>query len=189
METSWKSIPRHHACGIIVALIVMTLQSGCATWRSLHPTDPLAPGEHLNLGVSYEHGGKPELALREYERAAIGSTKSMALTYQANIYTAQNNTSKAEKKYRAALKADPDNVIALNNFAWFLAQQGHSLDEAEKMIRHALSLNPDPRDAYENTLKTILETRRPEPLAGSAGSGDPTYNKNVIFCRPSDHIQ
>jgi len=137
--------------------------TGCATWRttwrSLHPTDPLTPGEHLNLGVSYEHGGEPELALREFERAATGSTKSLALTYQANIYAARGDKAKAGKKYRAALKADPDNVVALNNYAWLLSQEHRSLDEAEKLIRHALELNPEPRDAYENTLNTILESR------------------------------
>jgi hypothetical protein len=48
----------------------------------------------------------------------------------------------AERKYRAALKADDDNVVALNNLAWLLVQDGRSLDEAEVLIKRALAGNP-----------------------------------------------
>ncbi len=161
METSRKSISRHHTRGLAVALALIVLASlnGCATWRSLRATDPLSPNERLNLGVSYERGGELDLALREYERAATGATKSMALTYQGNIHATRNDASMAERKYRAALNVDPNNVIALNNLAWLLVQEGGSLDEAESLIRHALEQNPEPREPYENTLKTIRESR------------------------------
>ena len=159
MGTRGKSIPGHHACGIAVALILLVNLNGCATWRSLRATDPLSPSERLNLGVSYEREGKLDLALREYERAATGSMESMALTYQGNIHSARNDHSMAERKYRAALNVDPENVVALNNLAWLLGQEDRSLDEAEALIRRALALNPEPRDPYENTLKTILESR------------------------------
>ncbi|MFU8780955.1 MAG: hypothetical protein ACNA71_08015, partial [Kiritimatiellia bacterium] len=90
--------------------------NGCTTWRSLRATTslrgthPLSPSESLNLGVSYERDGKPDLALREYERAATGATRSLALTYQGNIYAARNDVSLAARRYRAALKADAGNV-------------------------------------------------------------------------------
>lgn len=137
----------------------MTGLSGCATWRALRATDPLSPSERLNLGVSYERAGELDLALREYERAEAGAVKSMALTYQGNIHATRNNVSMAERKYRAALKEDPNNVVALNNLAWLLVQEGRSLDEAESLIRHALEQDPEPREPYENTLKTIVESR------------------------------
>ena len=54
---------------------------------------------------------------------------------------------------------NPDNVAALNNLAWLLAQERESLDEAETLVRHALALDPQPREPCENTLALILETR------------------------------
>ncbi len=140
-------------------LIALASLNGCATWHRLRAADPLSPGERLNLGVSYERAGELDLALREYGRAATGATASMALTYQGNIHATRNDASMAERKYRAALEVDPDNVIALNNLAWLLVQQGGDLDEAETLIRHALERNPAPREPYENTLKTILGSR------------------------------
>ncbi len=159
MGTRRKSIPGHHARGIAVALILLVGLNGCATWRSLRATDPLSPSERLNLGVSYERDGELDLALREYERAATGTMESLALTYQGNIYSIRNNDTIAERKYRAALKVDPDNVVALNNLAWLLVREGRSLDEAESLIRHALEQHPEPREPYENTLQTILESQ------------------------------
>ncbi len=159
MGTRGKSIPYHHTLGLAVALILLIGLTGCATWRGLRATDPLSPSERLNLGVSYERNGELDLALREYERAATGPMESMALTYQGNIYSARNDHAMAERKYRAALKVDPENVVALNNLAWLLGQEGRSLDEAEALIRRALALNPEPREPYENTLKTILQSR------------------------------
>jgi tetratricopeptide (TPR) repeat protein len=161
METCRTSISRDHASGRAVALslIVLICLSGCATLRSRAGASPLSPRESLNLGVSYERDGKLDLALREYERAAAGGTKSLAWTYQGNVHLARNDYSMAEHKYRAALKADPDNVPALNNLAWLLVQHGGSLVEAERLSRRALELNPEPRAPYEHTLQAILDAR------------------------------
>ncbi len=143
--------------------MVLVGLTGCATWRMLRPTDPLSPAERLNLGVSYERDGKPELALREYERAATGSTRSLALAYQGNVHFGMGDVPEAERMYRASLDADPDNPVALNNLAWLLAQEGRSLDEAEALVRRALESDAEPREAFESTLETILELRPASP--------------------------
>lgn len=140
-------------------MLVLVCLNGCATWGGRFANSPLSPSESLNLGVSYERDGELDLALREYERAATGKTKSRALTYQGNVYAARNEVRIAARKYRAALKVDPDNIMALNNLAWLLVQNDGSLDEAESLIRHALEQDPEPREPYENTLKTIRESR------------------------------
>ena len=143
-----------------MALLCLSGMTGCASLGNREASDALTPTEHLQLGNSYEAQGKFDLALREYDRAAVGPTKSTALTCQGNIYAGRDEWPEAEAKYRAALVVDPDNLFALNNLAWQLAHEGGSLHEAEQLIRRALSLNPTPRDSYEDTLQAILSRQR-----------------------------
>lgn len=156
MATRRIPIPPAHAIVLSIGLLFLGGPTGCASVRARIAHDALTPTEHLQLGVSYEQRGESDLALREYERAAIGSTTSAALTCQGNLYAARHDLPAAEAKYRAALQADPDNLFALNNLAWQLAQQPGALAEAEQLIRHALALDPEPRGVYEDTLQTIL---------------------------------
>lgn len=123
-------------------------------------TDPLRPAERLNLGVTYERDGKPDLALREYERAARGSMRATAFVYQGNLHAGRGNPARAEQAYRKALATDPDHGMALNNLAWLLLQEGGDLEEGERLIRHALRLDPEPREPYEDTLRAVLDRRR-----------------------------
>lgn len=133
--------------------------TGCVQLGGRPATDALTPAEHLKLGLSYEQDGKSDLALREYERAAVGPERSMALTCQGNIYSARRQLPEAEARYRAALAANPDNPAALNNLAWQLAQEGRALDEAERLIRHAIGLGAEPREVYADTLAAVLRAR------------------------------
>jgi Tfp pilus assembly protein PilF len=158
MATSWKPISPHHA-GLLIVLVALSGLTGCLHLGGRPATDALTPAEHLKLGISYEQAGKPDLALREYERAAAGPERSRALTCQGNIYSARRQLPEAEARYRAALAADPDNVVALNNLAWQLAQEGRALDEAERLIRHAIELRAEPRATYADTLEVILRKR------------------------------
>ncbi len=155
METRWLPIFGHQAV-LLTTLWILIGLTGCAISGRHVAYDALTPEEHLQLGVSYEHQGEMDLALREYERAAAGPSTSAALTCQGNIYSARADLRQAEAKYRAALQANPDNVFALNNLSWQLAHQEGGLAEAERLIRHALSLSPEPREPYEDTLQTIL---------------------------------
>ena len=140
------------------AIIVIGL-AGCVLPRARPATDALTPAEHLQLGVAYEQAGELDLAMREYERAATGPERSRALTCQGNIHSARGRSPEAEASYRAALEANPDNPVALNNLAWLLAQENRALDEAERLVRRALVLGAEPRQIYEHTLENILRQR------------------------------
>jgi tetratricopeptide (TPR) repeat protein len=154
METRRKSISRSFAALALMAF----LTNGCASLQAIRRgTDPLTPVERLNLGFTYEQEGKLDLALREYQRAESGTMKSNALTYQGNVHVALGDPRKAKRCYRDALKENPDHLAALNNLAYLLVQENESLDEAEKHIRQALSLDPLPREPYEDTLRMVLE--------------------------------
>lgn len=161
MATRRKPIPAHHA-GLLIALLVGFGLTGCTLLPGGRPSrDALTPAEHLQLGMSYEQAGKADLALREYGRAAnaAGPERSVALTCQGNVHAAQKRSPKAEASYRAALAAHPDNVTALNNLAWLLAQENRELEEAERLIRRAIALGAEPRATYGDTLEFVLSRR------------------------------
>jgi Flp pilus assembly protein TadD len=48
----------------------------------------------------------------------------------AAIYASQNRPQEVIKQYREVLKRSPDDVLAANNLAWLLAENGGNLDEA-----------------------------------------------------------
>jgi Tfp pilus assembly protein PilF len=49
----------------------------------------------------------------------------------------------AEGAYRAALQADGDNAITMNNLAFLIAENGGNLDEALSLARRAVQLMPE----------------------------------------------
>lgn len=63
----------------------------------------------------------------------------------ADAYLGLNRIDKAEVEWRAVLEADPDDVLALNNLGYHLADFGIKLPEAEELIRRAIALDADDR--------------------------------------------
>lgn len=139
---------------ILIACLYGMMSLGCVTRQA---PDPLSPAERLNLGVTYEQSDRLELALREYKRAERGELRGTALAYQGNVHTAMGDLQNAETAYLAALRVNPDELTALNNLAWLYAKSHQNLEEAQRLILHALSLNPDPPDPFLHTLQTIRD--------------------------------
>ena len=73
--------------------------------------------------------------------------------------------------YRAALEADPDNVVALNNLAWLLNEDGRSeaRDYAERAYNLA-PLNPNVVNTYGWVLVTQDEAKRGVELLRAAAA-------------------
>jgi tetratricopeptide (TPR) repeat protein len=63
----------------------------------------------------------------------------------AEAYLGLRQFDKAEAELRKVLEDDPDDVLALNNLGYNLADQGRKLAEAEEMVRRAVELDRDER--------------------------------------------
>ncbi|MBN9119867.1 MAG: tetratricopeptide repeat protein [Planctomycetes bacterium] len=60
---------------------------------------------------------------------------------QAGAYWGAKRTADAEAALRAILDDDPDNAGACNDLGYHLADQGRNLEEAERLVRHALAVD------------------------------------------------
>lgn len=59
------------------------------------------------------------------------------------MYERQKKYDLAEKEFRSALDADPNNASALNYLGYMLADQGLRLTEAQDLIKRAVNLEPN----------------------------------------------
>jgi tetratricopeptide (TPR) repeat protein len=60
---------------------------------------------------------------------------------QAGAFWGAKKPADAEATLRAILDDDPDNAGACNDLGYHLADQGRNLDEAERLVRHALAVD------------------------------------------------
>ena len=77
-------------------------------------------------------------------REANGDHLAEALAIKGDLlYQQFGDKKKAYETYEAALKVDPDRTSVLNNYAYYLSQDGRKLRKALKMSRRAIELEPD----------------------------------------------
>lgn len=99
--------------------------------------------------------GKYDISLEEIRKAKIlaGDQKDLlvqALSMEADVYYRKGDYSRSFSIFREALKIEPADLTVLNNYSYFLAEQGHSLEEAENMIKIVIE--------KESDNKTFLDT-------------------------------
>lgn len=70
-------------------------------------------------------------------------TLSEIMTGIGDAYSELGDTVSTTAHYILALELDPENSGALNNFAYYLAQRGKHLDQAEEMAALAIKYAPD----------------------------------------------
>lgn len=73
----------------------------------------------------------------------------------AMSYDKLGMTEKSLAMYRRILLLDPDNSLAMNNYAYLLALQGRELDTAKKLAQKAVAVEPD-NPVYLDTLGWVL---------------------------------
>ena len=77
------------------------------------------------------------------------------LCIKADCLYKSGRKSKAFCTYEKALRADPNNLMTLNNYAYFLSLEKRKLSKAEKMSRQTVEENPD-NVSYLDTYGYIL---------------------------------
>ena len=63
--------------------------------------------------------------------------------FLGDLYHEEGDEEKAFEAYERTLRNDPDNVLVLNNYAYYLAVKGQDLDKALEMSTKAIAAEPD----------------------------------------------
>lgn len=160
---------------------LLAAAGGCATPAVVVPTDPLSPDEHVRLGAAYEREGRADLAAREYGAALLRERRHAAAHLGlGNLAAARGDLAEAERRYRAALAADPQMADALNNLAWVYLQRGDRAEEAASLAARALEAQPARAAYYADTLGLALVR------AGRLPEGAVALEQALAAARPAD---
>lgn len=113
--------------------------------------------QYLVLGSIYSQQGKRDEAAKKYDKG-LELTDSADVALLSSIYGAIGDNFYADEKadsafvyYKKALLYNPENYLALNNCAYYLACEGKDLDEALSMIEKVMAVeadNPTSMDTY-----------------------------------------
>ena len=110
---------------------------------------------YLRLGETYRRKGDMEAAITTLQKARATLPNHVVVTNTlALVLEASGRNQEAESEYRAVLKLDPKNGIAMNNLAYLITQRGGDLDEALTFGQRARQMLPDV-DETQDTLGWI----------------------------------
>lgn len=81
----------------------------------------------------------------------------IAEVYQllANAYHYDKNYKKSDEIFEKLLRYDPDNLITLNNYAYYLAVRGENLEKALQLIEKVIQKNPE-EPSFQDTYGWVL---------------------------------
>ena len=118
------------------------------------------PFLYLFLGNSAMQEGKNDEAVKSLEKGLDYVKNNIPLTVQFYAFLAEawRNLGKFEKSdsyFDKALQMEPDNIMILNNYGYYLALREEKLDKAEKMSRETITKEPE-NPTYLDTYAWIL---------------------------------
>jgi Tfp pilus assembly protein PilF len=120
------------------------------------------PAKILYASAAIEKG---QLAVAEEElrkaKILAGSDTSMivqVLVMDADVFYRKKEFSKSFETFRVALGIKPDDIMILNNYAYYLAERGEMLKEAEKMAKLVIEKEPG-NTTYLDTYAWVLYKR------------------------------
>lgn len=103
-----------------------------------------------------DYGKVLEICGKVLEVAPADSSRSLrALSTMGDVYHRLGENKKAYKAYKKALKINPDYVYVLNNYAYYLSEEGKKLKKALAMSHKTVQAEPD-NATYLDTYAWIL---------------------------------
>ena len=116
--------------------------------------------------VFYWYAGVASAVLKDDENAIAYLEKGRRYTsdkvqmanfdaFLGDLYHEQGDEEKAFEAYDRTLRNDPDNVLVLNNYAYYLAVKGQDLDKALEMSTKAIAAEPE-NPTYLDTHAWVL---------------------------------
>ncbi len=142
---------------------------------------PADPGANLNKLRMCIIENKPDSVIYMCGRLAEVSRKAgdkenllLALSTAGDMSHQMGNSREAYRYYEEALEVDPDCTAVLNNYAYYLSEEGKSLRKALKMSRRAIALEPD-NPTYLDTCGWILY------LLGKPKEAKPLFKHAMIY--------
>jgi predicted Zn-dependent protease len=120
------------------------------------------PAKILFASAAMEKG-KLDVAETELRKAKILAGNDtgkivQVLVMDADLFYRKKEYSKSFETFKQALKINPDDVIILNNYAYFLAEQEQELKEAERMAKLVITKEKG-NTTYLDTYAWVLYKR------------------------------
>ncbi len=145
-------------------------------WQRLYDDSKESIELFPNQGPLYALNAVAALQLEKYDEAlkVIGEGETYAaqnqnLLVQFAVYKAEanyklKNIDLALAAYEDVIKLDPENYMAMNNYAYYLSIAGKNLDKAEQMSSRVVQANPN-NATYLDTYAWVLFKRQNYSLA------------------------
>ena len=125
--------------------------------QQYYPEDPSFYIQHGSAIAFYMQSRDEAISLykKALKYADNDSMRSAIYCLIGDCYQYEENPKKSYQNYRKAITLWPDNVMALNNFAYNLSEQGKELENALAMSARVLELEPG-NATYIDTYGWIL---------------------------------
>ena len=120
---------------------------------------PMQPVFYWYAGVSNAVLENNVDAITYLERGRRYTTDKIQMAnfdaFLGDLYHQQGEEEKAFEAYERTLRNDPDNILVLNNYAYYLAVKNQDLDKALEMSTKAIAAEPD-NPTYLDTHACVL---------------------------------
>ena len=80
----------------------------------------------------------------------LNPKKAAAYNELGIVYKQTGRYKEAEEAFKKGIAAEPDNFTIINNYAMFLFQEQHKIDEAVRILEQNVQRNPDEPDMLQN---------------------------------------